>query len=131
MQQLPWWVSLVPVLAALVGGGPSMKARTDLDQWRRDRRLDAYAGLASAFNELAEAQLGWEFASDEKLRGADQEVDRLLLQVAHAVSRVQLLGPPPVRDAAEQLMGALETINPSPREMYEVLNAARKDLGER
>jgi hypothetical protein len=125
MQQLPWWVYLVPVLATLAGGasalvgvfaGPWVKARTDLDQWRRERRLDSYAELARTTQDLAEVlnrlRRAW-LASGDELGSARQGLERAVYELERTGSRVHLLGAPSVRNASAVLLDYVEgTIGP-------------------
>jgi hypothetical protein len=143
--QLPWWVYLTPVLAALTGGaialvgvfaGPWVKARTDADQWRRERRLDAYAELARVFHELTEARYRRAMSDGgAAFLQADEEADRGLFEMSRAAARVQLLGPLDVRAAAADLLATIELQDNNTedqRAKYDAfMDAARQDLGGR
>ncbi len=137
MQQLPAWVYFAPVLAALVGGavalvgvfmGPWVKARTDLDQWRRERRLDSYAELARTTHDLIEAIVRRRDAHSDQQEGARQGVERAVYELARSASRVQLVGDPAVRNASVELLDYVaETIVPLTG--YGVIERQPFDLG--
>jgi hypothetical protein len=97
--------TFVPVVAAVVGGaiafigvliGPGVKARGDLQQWRRERRLDAYAEMTGAASELLIAinrDGGWDIPA----------VVEACHKVQRAEGRVALLAPKQVTDATWKL----------------------------
>lgn len=90
---------------ALLGafGGPWIKARTDLDQWRRDKRMDAYAELARTIHDLTEA-ITWRLAAAQALiESSRQSVEQATFELLRAAGRVQLVGPPSVQNASVEL----------------------------
>ena len=112
MQQLvPVLTAAIAAAAALLGafGGPWFKARTDVDQWRRDKRLDAYADLARTVHDLTEAimqrldvaQPGFAETSPQTSR---QDLEKAMFELARAASRAQLLAPPAVCNASVELV---------------------------
>lgn len=156
---LPLWISLLALaigpavggVVALLGafGGPWLKARTEVDQWRRERRLDAYAELARTIHDLTEAIAQRRDAAEPEVESALQAVERAQYAVMRAAARVQLVGPPNVRNAsvavARYVTDATSTLrayrphgqpNPLPaiseglNAKYDVyMSAARRDLG--
>ncbi len=115
---VPLWLYVVSLtvgpavggIIALLGafGGPWIKARTDVDQWRRDKRLDAYAELYRAAYEFT--------LTVEKDNVEDDDVLEALDQVIRAESRVRLLGPESVRKAAHNLIRPMVAMAEAPNE---------------
>ena len=126
MQQLPLWVVLlVAVLGPAVGGimallgvflGPWMKARTDMDQWRRERKLDAYVELSRTAHDLLEATArrfleapGEGVADPQLVAKLNSELDRAWFELQRASRRVELIAPAYVGKAAAALSsGAMD-----------------------
>ena len=76
-------------------GCGGVKARTDLDQWRRERRLDACADLARSIHDLTEA-ISWR---RDAIPSEVASVEQKLFEVMRGAAHVQLVGPQDVRNA--------------------------------
>lgn len=68
----------------------------DVDQWRRERRLDAYAELARATHDLGEATALRIGADAQQIEDARKGFDRAVYEVQRAAGRVILIAPPSV-----------------------------------
>jgi hypothetical protein len=103
----------VPGVIALLGVwlGKTWERRSGRQSWRRDRRLDAYAGFLSVLNDLREhsrrlADLldAEEFRSE---RAKTRDVARRLQVIA---GQITLLGPGGVEDAAKAVGNAFRDV---------------------
>lgn len=76
-------------MIALLGafGGPWLKDRTDVDQWRRDKRLDAYDNLAGAVHVLTEAVTQHLAAREPFVESARRRVEEATFVDASGQSR--------------------------------------------
>ncbi len=145
MQQL-----VLVVVAALIGGlfalagvfvGPLVKSRQDEVQWRRDRRLDAYAEQDMAFFQVMTVLT--ERDAGQRKAGVAAELARRA--VATSESRIRLLAPKSVHGAARSLNHAVYKLatlardsgaRPDESQSAEIgllheafCEAARRDLG--
>lgn len=140
-------------IIALLGafGAPWIKARTDLDQWRRDKRLDAYADLArtmteflvavdtyvngvtlrpgvvdaakEALHDVIRAEARVRLIAPETVRRESRELGRQLQRVATH------LDPNLIRDLEAEARGSDELIEKARRTYDSFVNVARHDLG--
>ena len=83
-------------------GGPWIKARTDADQWRRDKRLDAYTELSRTMTEflVTAESFKWGAAPSPAVVDAARQT---LHEVIRAEARVRLMAPETVRRETTQL----------------------------
>ncbi len=104
-QFVPVLTAAVAAADALAGafGGPWIKARSDVDQWRREQRMDAYADLARGIHDLTVAIAQRRDAADFEIDVARQAVEQAQYELLRAAASVQLVGPPAVRNASVAL----------------------------
>lgn len=103
----------VPGVIALFGVwlGKTWERRSGTQSWRRDRRLDAYAGFLAVLNDLRDhsRRLGdlldaEEFRSE---RAKTRDVARRLQVIS---GQIALLGPSGVEDAAKEVGNAFRDV---------------------
>jgi hypothetical protein len=103
----PWWfvvfTGIVALLGVVVGGW--LQRRTDLDNWTRTTRLNAYAELVAASHDFMQRFM-------EGLAGVSPpgSLQRSLQDVAQKASVVGLVGPERVGDSAEALQKSGERL---------------------
>ncbi len=99
----PAWVSIVAaavgavigLIAGVVAWG--LKARSDLRQWHRQNRLNAYEALTTSLNYLAEALRTPQEPEKAGLESAPEGIQKGLYEVTQAIGVVKLVGTDPVR----------------------------------
>lgn len=152
---VPLWVYLLSVvlgpavggIIALLGafGAPWIKARTDLDQWRREKRLDAYAELARITWELQKVTLDVLKPGGGRNMKTQLRFDQTAWELFRAASRVSLLSPREVSktaiDLSDHVMSSGVFLARGPASVFgsfiaglestyqAFMDAARRDLG--
>ncbi len=142
-QFVPVLTAAVAAAAALAGafGGPWLKARTDVDQWRRQQRLDAYAEVVRAAQDAVEIVLIEQFPDISETQW--ETLRHIAARVMQADARVQLLAPPAMQKSSRRISDYVnadltgrtdvpdEHADPTSLQDFldEFMKAARRDLG--
>jgi hypothetical protein len=103
----------VPGVIALLGVwlGKTWERRSGTQSWRRDRRLDAYAGFLSVLNDLREQsrRLG-DLHDAEEFRSERAKTRDVARRLQVITGQITLLGPSDVEDAAKEVGNAFRDV---------------------
>jgi hypothetical protein len=103
----------VPGVIALLGVwlGKTWERRSGTQSWRRDRRLDAYAGFLSVLNDLREQsrRLG-DLHDAEEFRSERAKTRDVARRLQVITGQITLLGPSGVEDAAKEVGNAFRDV---------------------
>jgi hypothetical protein len=103
----------VPGVIALLGVwlGKTWERRSGAQSWRRDRRLDAYAGFLSVLNDLREQsrRLG-DLHDAEEFRSERAKTRDVARRLQVITGQITLLGPSDVEDAAKEVGNAFRDV---------------------
>lgn len=90
--------------------GAWVQGRREHTRWIREQRLDAYLKLVALHNEITSAEIARAALRPDSKAGSNEYVNNLLVGLSErfpaAVAPLAILGPGPVNEAAEAVMGA-------------------------
>jgi hypothetical protein len=103
----------VPGVIALLGVwlGRVWERRSGTQSWRRDRRLDAYAGFLTVLNDLREHSIRLGDLQDAEEFGSERARTRDVARRLPVITgQIALLGPSGVEDAAKEAGSAFRDV---------------------